>query len=149
MTQLKHPTSPPVADPLEVLSAQRPWWLICLEVFIAVQAVYGGVSLVVGAWGLDPGPLPVVDDWTLPGIALVLVVAAPMLTAAWLELWAHPQAALASLVAGTLLMGWIALQLLLLPSMHLWLQPVCLLAGALVAGGGLRRWRRPPLRRSR
>ena len=48
-----------------------------------------------------------------------------MLTAAWLEIWAHPRAALASLVAGSLLMGWIVLQLVLLPSMHLWLQPVC------------------------
>jgi hypothetical protein len=144
MATVKHEQRRPTLARVSYPSARRPWWLIVLEIFVAVQAVYGGISLVLGVWDLDPQSLqrlPFVDSWTLPGISLIAVVAAPMLTAAWLEIWAHPKAGLASLVAGSLLMVWIVLQLVLLPSMHLWLQPVCFLAGAVVAAASARRLR--------
>ncbi|WP_426566776.1 hypothetical protein ACPPVT_09685 [Angustibacter sp. McL0619] len=144
MAPVMHEPDRPTLAPVSYPSAQRPWWLIVLETFVAVQAVYGGISLVLGVWDLDRRALqrlPILNGWTLPGLSLVVVVAVPMLTAAWLETWAHPKAGLASLVAGSLLMGWIALQLVLLPTMRLWLQPVCFVAGAVVAGASLHRLR--------
>jgi hypothetical protein len=121
---------------------RRRTWLLLLEAFLAVQAVYGGISLGLDAWHLDRAALerlPWVDSWVLPGVALVVVVALPMLTAAWLEWWRHPQAPQVSFIAGCLLVGWIVAQLVLIPSLRLWLQPVCLGAGALVAVAAARR----------
>jgi cation transport ATPase len=138
-------THRPASEPWDYHSARRRWWLITLEAFLAIQAVYGGISLILGVWDLDSSALryiPFVSGWPLPGAALIAVVAIPMLTAAWLELWDHRLAPTASVLAGALLMVWIAAQLVLVPSMHLWLQPVCFVAGAVVAGGALPRRRR-------
>jgi len=120
----------------------RRVWLITLESFLAVQAVYGGVALALDTWHLDRTEvtrLPFVDSWVLPGAALALGIAVPMAGAAWLELAARPAAPAATATAGTLLVGWVGLQLVLLPSMQLWLQPLCAAAGLLLAVNGAHR----------
>lgn len=111
-------------------------WLAVLEAFIAVQAVYGGISLIADTWHLDPEwlqHLPLIDDWVLPGALLILVIAVPMAVAAFME-WTHrAKAVRVSLAAGLILVGWITAQLLLMPTAHLWLQPVCVILGLVVA----------------
>ena len=129
----------------------RPVLVITLEAFLAVQAVYGGVNLVLDSWHLDRteiSRLPMVDSWAVPGVAVAAGIGAPMAVAAWLELAARPAAAAMTAAVGTLLVSWIGLQLLVLPSMHLWLQPVCAAAGVVLAVSGTRRLARQHVDRS-
>ena len=65
------------------------WALVGVEVFVAVGAVYGGIGLIAG------NAIHISDDWLvgtpfnswlLPGIFLLLIVAAPMAVAAVAEL---------------------------------------------------------------
>jgi hypothetical protein len=56
------------------------WALVALEVLIAVNAVYGGVGLMVNGMGmpgewLERTPF---DSWVVPGVLLLALVAAPM-----------------------------------------------------------------------
>jgi hypothetical protein len=108
--------------------------LVALELFTGVGAVYGAVMLVRDAWHLPVGyldPLPV-HGWVLPGVALLLVVAVPMLGAAVLALLGRPRAADAGLTAGVLLVGWILIQLAVIgPRMAL--QAVMFVIGVAVA----------------
>lgn len=119
-------------------------WLAVLEAFIALQAVYGGISLIADTWHLDSDwlkHLPLMDDWVLPGVFLILVIAVPMAAAAFLEWTHHPKSLVVSLVAGLVLVGWIAAQLLLMPTMHLWLQPVCAILGLAITTSAVVRLR--------
>lgn len=117
-------------------SGTRPvaWWsLVALEVVIAVNAVYGGIGLMRDGMGmpadwLDGTPF---DSWTWPGIFLLAVVAAPMSIAAVGELSRWRLAYRGSMVAGLVLVGWIAVQLLVLRR-YFFLQPALGVAGALV-----------------
>ena len=112
------------------------WWLLVpLEVIIAVNAVYGGIGLMVNGMGmpgdwLDGTPF---DSWTLPGVLLVATVAVPMSVAAVGELAGSRLAYLASVVAGLVLIGWIAAEVLVLRQ-YFFLQPVLGVAGILVVG---------------
>jgi hypothetical protein len=78
-----------------------------VEVFVAVGAVYGGIGLIAGNaihisddW-LVGTPF---DSWVLPGVFLLLVVAAPMTVAAVAELrrrqWAYTASVIGSLLSG-------------------------------------------------
>jgi hypothetical protein len=117
-------------------SRARPialWLLVVLEVIIAVNAVYGGIGLMVNGMGmpgdwLDGTPL---RSWTLPGVALMAAVAVPMSIAAVAEFTRWRLAYLASITAGLVLMGWIVVQVLVLRRFF-FLQPVLGVAGALV-----------------
>jgi hypothetical protein len=123
-------------------SRTRPaaWWLLIgLEVVIAVNAVYGGVGLMVNGMGmpgdwLDATPF---DSWTLPGVFLLVAVAVPMSIAAVGELTRSRLAYLASITAGLALIGWILLQVVVLRR-YFFLQPVLGVAGLLVVA--LARW---------
>jgi hypothetical protein len=119
-------------------SRTRPvaWWLLVgLEVLIAVNAIYGGIGLMVNGMGmpgdwLDATPF---DSWTLPGAFLLVAVAVPMSLAAIGELTRWRLAYLASVLAGLVLIGWIVVQVLVLRR-YFFLQPVLGVAGVLVAG---------------
>jgi hypothetical protein len=77
--------------------------------------------------------------WTFPAVALLLVVAVPMLTAAVLELRRHRLAPTVTVLAGTGQVGWIAAQLLVFQRYFV-LQPVVLLVAAVILlVAGLRR----------
>lgn len=105
--------------------------LLVVLVLVALNAVYGGIGLVVNGMGM-PGEwlehLPV-DTWVLPGVALLLTVAVPQALAA-LEVWrAGERAPVVGMLAGGALVLWILVQLLLLQR-YFFLQPA-------IAGLGL------------
>ena len=129
-------------------SRSRPWPLITLELLIAAAATYGGVGLM---WNNAIGMLDewlagtAFTSWTLPGLFLLLVVAAPMAGAAALELRRSRWAALASVLAGSAQIGWIGAQLLVMQRYNVQ-QPIMLGAGlavlllAVLAGAGRPLW---------
>lgn len=110
------------------------WHLIGLEVIVGVAAVYGGVGLMVDGLGMPDGWLvgTPFGSWLLPGVFLLLVVAAPMLLAASGELAGRSWAFAASLAAGALQAGWIVAQLLIIQRYFV-LQPIMFGAGVFVA----------------
>ena len=129
-------------------SRSRPWPLITLELLVAAAATYGGVGLM---WNNAIGMLDewlagtAFTSWTLPGLFLLLVVAAPMAGAAVLELRRSRWAALASVLAGSAQIGWIGAQLLVMQRYNVQ-QPIMLGAGlavlllAVLAGAGRPLW---------
>jgi uncharacterized membrane protein len=92
---------------------------------VAANAVYGGVGLIVDGMGMPEEWLVrlSLDSWTWPGIALLATVALPQLAAAWLVWRRDRRGALAGLLAGTGLVLWIAVQILVLQRYFV-LQPV-------------------------
>jgi hypothetical protein len=105
-----------------------------LEIVIAASAGYGGVGLIAGnAIGMPDDWLAGTSftSWTLPGVLLLLVVAAPMAVAAALELRRSRWAAVASAGAGAAQIGWIAGELLVMQRYNV-LQPVMILLGLAV-----------------
>jgi hypothetical protein len=106
--------------------------LLVVLVLVAVNAVYGGVGLVVNGMGMPSewlDRLPV-DTWTWPGVALVLTVAVPQLVAAWFVWRKDPRAGVVGLVVGAALVLWIVVQLLVLQR-YFFLQPVIAAFGVL------------------
>jgi len=104
--------------------------LIWLELLIGIGATYGAVMLVTDAWHLpvrDLEPLPL-HSWVVPGLALFAVVTVPMIAAAIEVYWGLRRAAVLSLAAGLLLVGWIAVQLLVIGP-QMWLQPAMAIGG--------------------
>lgn len=113
---------------------RRHWGLIGLEALIALAAVYGGVGLLAtNAIGMPDDWLAGTPfgSWALPGVLLLVVVAAPMAVAATLELRSSAWAAVASVTAGAAQVGWIAGELLIMQRYNV-LQPVMMLLGLLV-----------------
>ena len=101
---------------------------------MAVAAAAGAVGLWAG--GIDFGEevtarLPW-GSTLLAGTALLLVVAVPMGLAAVAAWRAAPRAPELLVVAGLLLVAWIAVELAFIRSLS-WLQPVCLVWGLVVA----------------
>src|SRR5579859_138684 len=81
--------------------------LIVLEAFGALTAVSGGIALLAGAL---PFPLAWLDgtpfgDYTIPGLALALMVGGGMLLAATTIFLHHEVAVLISMAAGLFMMG--------------------------------------------
>jgi hypothetical protein len=108
--------------------------LVALELFVGVGAVYGGIMLIADAWSLplsylDPLPL---TSWTWPGVALLAVVAVPMLGAAYLTIRRRRFGGEASVAAGLVLVGWIIAQLAVMGPQMAW-QPAMAVLGAVVA----------------
>lgn len=110
------------------------WILVGTELFVAAGAVYGGVGLIADnaihisdEW-LTGTPF---DSWLLPGVFLLLVVAAPMIVAAIAEIFRFGWARTASLLAGAAQVGWILVQWLIMQRFFV-LQPIMLTAGAAV-----------------
>lgn len=105
-----------------------------IELLVAASAVYGGVGLIAGnAIGMPDDWLAGTPfgSWVLPGVLLLLVVAAPMTVAAVLELRRSRWAAVASVAAGAAQIGWIAAQLLVMQRYNV-LQPVMVAVGLAV-----------------
>ena len=119
------------------VAASRQWarWaLVGVESFVAFGALYGGIGLIAG------NAIHISDDWlvgtpfnswVLPGIFLLLVVAAPMTVAAVAELRRRRWAYTASVVAGVAQIGWIIAQWAIMQRFFV-LQPVMFTAGTAV-----------------
>ena len=122
--------SPTASSPTQLTR----WALVGVELFLAVGAVYGSIGLIAG------NAIDIPDDWltgtpfgswVLPGIFLLLVVAAPMTVAATGEVRRQRWAYAASVLAGAAQIGWIVAQWVIMQRFF-FLQPAMLTAGAVV-----------------
>jgi hypothetical protein len=111
----------------------KRWLLFAVELLIAVNALYGGVGLIVDGMGMPANWLAQTPftSWTLPGVLLLVVVGVPMALAAGAELVRSPAAYRLSLTAGVLLVWRIGAQILVLRRFF-FLQPVLGVAGLVV-----------------
>lgn len=125
-----------------VRTRMRPWGyavLAAVEAGMAVAAAAGAVGLVGG--GIDFGEpihsrLPL-GSYPLAGVALALLVAVPMGAAAVAAWRRDREAAKWAIVAGAVLVGWIAVEVAFIRT-YSWMQPVCLAWGAAVLATGWR-----------
>jgi len=110
------------------------WTLIALTLFVAANALYGGIGLVGSGLGMPLSWLEGTwfDSWVIPGILLLAIVALPMLAAAWAMWRRWPRASEVTIGAGALLAGWIVGQMSMVR--YFFLQPVLLLLGVAIAG---------------
>jgi hypothetical protein len=106
-----------------------------VEAFVAVGAIYGSIMLITDAWQLDRSMLDhlPVDTWTLPGVALAVLIAVPYVVSTIMVAIGHSMARGVSWLAGTLLVGWIVIQIALIEQ-YFFLQPVMGLCGLLTIG---------------
>lgn len=111
-----------------------PAALLALELLTGISALYGGIMLVTDAWRLPEDYLSRLpfSGWVVPGIALIVMVAVPMLVAAGLVMLRRPWRRDASLAAGVLLVGWILVQLMAIGP-RMFLQAVMAGVGLMVA----------------
>jgi hypothetical protein len=101
--------------------------------FTALNAIAGGVGFIGG--GIDMGPgITGRFPWQSPvvaGLALVTAVGVPMAVVAVLALRRDRRWSPAAVTAGAVLIGWIALQLLIIRTFS-WMQPASVAAGLVV-----------------
>lgn len=130
-------TAATVAEP----RTKRTWQALSLavvELFIAYQAVSGGIGLMTDSWQLPIGWLQRTpfDSWVGPGWILIGLIGLPHLLAAVpaLLMPGRPKLGiLAGYLAGGSLLVWIVMQLALLQE-YFFLQPVIAGIGLLEAG---------------
>ena len=112
--------------------------LITLELFVGVNALYGGVGLLAGKLGVQREWLANTpfQDFTVPAILLTVVVGGACFLAGLMTAIGRVAGAEASILAGCVTTGWIVIEMFLMPAS--WLQPVIGLLGlTLVALGSL------------
>lgn len=117
---------------------RHPWLASCTGV-IAILAYAGAAALIAGVSGLGP-ELEARLPWGSPvfgGIALAVVVGVPMTAVAWLASRGDSRTNLAAVIAGALLIGWIAVEIGVMQT-YSWLQPVLAFAGVAVLHAGVR-----------
>jgi len=92
--------------------------LAALELLVGIGALFGGYNLMADAEGfgverswLEGTPFP---DYTIPGLVLFVVIGGGMLVAASLALVGSRYAALAALCMGVTLIGFLAVETLLI-----------------------------------
>jgi hypothetical protein len=105
---------------------------LCVAAGVTAASAYGGaIGLLVG--GVDFGDtinhrLPF-DSRPLAGLALAAIVGAPFTALAVLAGRDDPRTDCAAIVAGTTLIGWIVVQVVVIRSLSA-LQPICVIVGA-------------------
>ena len=95
--------------------------LILLNAFLAVTSVAGGIGLLTGAIAtplelLQGSPFFFFDDYTIPSLALLVIVGGSALAAVVLLLRRQRSAALASGLAGVMIMGFEVVEVLVIGS---------------------------------
>lgn len=117
--------------PVAERRAWPAWILAGVLLLIGAAGVFGGISLVRDGFGMPLSWLHQTPftSWTLPGIALLIGVAVPQLTALGLMVSRHRWALAGSYLAGIGLVAWIAVQMLVLQR-YFFLQPIIAAAGA-------------------
>jgi hypothetical protein len=109
-----------------------------LDAFVALTSVAGGLALVFGS--IEP-PAHYIEgsafgSYLVPGLVLALVVGGTSGMATLLVLERSDRAAYASMVAGAMLVGWIAIETAIIGPAS-WLQAVMAVVGAAQIGRGL------------
>jgi hypothetical protein len=121
--------------------------LFVVSVFVALTAVFGGIAL---AAGVDRFPA----DWLIgtpfssyliPGLILAVVVGGSAVAAAVATLRRPDNGALTSILAGAVLLGWLAGERLILPSAAFptqfsWLEAMYIAAGLIMVVPALTVW---------
>jgi hypothetical protein len=117
---------------------------VVLEVALAIGALAGGLALILGPRGeVLPLPLGVLDGspfdtYLVPGLILFNVLGLGPMVAARLVWTRHPLAAVATLMVGSGLLVWIAIQIAIIGySNEPPLQAIYLVVGAAIAVVGL------------
>jgi hypothetical protein len=92
--------------------------LIVLDAFLALTAVAGGIGLLTGMIApggelLQGSPFA---SYTIPGLALLILVGGSALVATGLLLWRHPYGVPASALAGAMIMGFEIVEVLVIGS---------------------------------
>lgn len=124
--------------PTRTRRAWQAWALAAVELFVAYQAVSGGVGLMTDSWQLPTEWLARTpfDSWVGPGWVLIGLVGLPHLLAAVPPVLLPGRARLgilAGYLAGASLLVWIAVQVALL-QVYFFLQPVIVGIGLIEAG---------------
>jgi hypothetical protein len=90
--------------------------LIAVTGFSALNAIAGGIGLVVNGLGIPEEDLAGTpfDRFTVPGLVLAVVVGGSMLTALVAVLQRAPRAGHVAMVAGAVMLGWIVVQVLMI-----------------------------------
>jgi hypothetical protein len=116
--------------------------LVLLELFIAANAVWGGIMLMTDSWKLSHEWLDhtFFDSWFLPGVALLLVIGGSQLAAAATLLARRSYAREVSIAAGLVMVGWIVVQLAWMQVFHPVMQPTLFVAGVVIT---VLAWRLP------
>lgn len=117
--------------------------LIVMSLFVAVTAIGGGIALVIGLEG-DRFPVAMLEatpfgSYAIPGAILAGVVGSSAGIAAVATIHGAQSGALASLLAGVVLMGWLVGEILLLkqPSTPTGIELFYFTLGSLMVGLGL------------
>jgi hypothetical protein len=116
----------------------QAWTLAAVEIFVAYQAVSGGLGLMTDSWQLPTEWLvrTPFQTWVGPGWLLICLVGVPHVLAAVppVLLPGRPKLGiLAGYLAGASLLVWIVMQLLLM-QVYFFLQPVIAVIGLIEAG---------------
>jgi len=129
--------------------------LLALDGFAALTAIGGGIALMTGLEG-DRFPLEMLrgtpfSSYLLPGLILAVCVGGSAGVAAVAILRSPPVGAAASLLAGVVMMGWIAGEILLLdqPSEPTGIEAFYFVLSLLMAGVGLLVWQVERRKRTR
>jgi peptidoglycan/LPS O-acetylase OafA/YrhL len=124
--------------------------LVITEAFVALSAFGAGAMFMAAPSGRLMGMTEATlarspfRNYLVPGIVLFAVVGGTQALAAWAEIQRWPRAGWLSVVAGTVLAGWIAVQAAMIGLGHP-MQPSLFVVGVVIAGLG---WRRRVPRRS-
>lgn len=107
--------------------------LVLVEFVVGVSAVGGAIAVIGGGAGLPDRalartPFP---SWVVPGIALFVVVAVPMLAAASAYVWAPRLFQGLSVTAGLALLAWMAVEIALVREFSS-LQPMMIVVGGVL-----------------
>ncbi|HEY3409517.1 MAG TPA: hypothetical protein VGK53_15205 [Propionicimonas sp.] len=116
----------------------QAWTLAAVEVFVAYQAVSGGVGLITDSWQLPTAWLvrTPFQTWVGPGWLLICLIGVPHVLAAVppVLLPGRPRwGILAGYLAGASLLVWILIQVSLM-QVYFFLQPVIAVIGLIEAG---------------
>ena len=122
-------------------------FLIVLELFLGIGALLGGGALVLAPDGhLLSMPTSMLagtpfTDYLVPGVVLFGVIGGGALVSAAMTFLRMPAAPLAAIAIGVVLVGWIAVEMVMLVSWGSLAWSFYLLLGATIVGAGLW-WRR-------
>ena len=122
--------------------------LFVADLFVALTAVFGGITL---AMGVDKFPAAWLvgtpfRSYLIPGLILTIVVGGSAVVATIGTLRKAAAGALTSMLAGAILLGWLAGERLILPSAAFptqfsWLEDIYIAAGLMMIAPALMVWR--------
>ena len=119
-------------------------WAVCLELFLSLSALGGGLALILGPRGeIIPLPLGLLNGsvfatYFLPGLVLFLVLGLGSMAAAWITWRGHRRGPLATITTGFALLIWMGVEIFIVGySNQPPLQPIYIALGVSLVGIGI------------